>query len=440
MSYNIAASSKFLLGTLTKSTTLYNTVTQQKERISKLLLCYAAEQREVESLPFGSVGVVLGLKFTRTGDTLVSPQPARASPKGSVVGSITPPPATISAAVVSQSQSDLQSVQQAIASLARTDPSVRWSVEDGQTLVHGLGALHLEIVEGRLKDEFNANCSLGQRRVSYKETFPEIPEVSKELHWDKEVMGKPAKATIELSVRRLEDSEAGSEEWDGNVVLDASGNTLPISSFDLSKVNPEIIAVVQGIQGPLSASPHALLPMTKTCVTVKKYSLAQGSPPAALASAATMLLRQIFQEVGGGDILEPFINVKVAVPEGFMGKVVKDLTEHGGVIHEMETDNSTLSSIGSAQGEETVPFSSEGLFIPPSWVTPSALTNSGDGDAVSRQKRTIYAIAPLSKMLDYQSRLRAVSGGQATFEMSSAGFKQVDHQRKIEILRELGRA
>ena len=358
---------------------------------------------------------------------------------GSSTRSISAPPATISASVVSQSQSDIQLVHNALNSLARTDPSVRWTEEDGQTLVHGLGALHLEIVEGRLRDEFGANFSLGRRRVNYKETFPDVGEASDSLHWDKEILGKPARASIELSVRRLEQVEEGDPAFGGNQVLDAHGNQLPTSSSELSKLPLEVATIIQGLQGPLSASFFSALPLTSVCITIKSFTLAPGSPPAALASASSLLLRQMLKNSGSGIILEPFIRVKVDVPETVMGKVVKDLTENGGEIQDMLTDSRSLSSIGNGD-QGVVPFSTEGLYIPPAWITPSAMTTAEGEIMSSGQKRSIHALAPLSKMLDYQSRLRAVSGGQATFEMSSAGYLEVNPARQLEILQELGRA
>ncbi|CAG7848607.1 Ribosome-releasing factor 2, mitochondrial {ECO:0000255/HAMAP-Rule:MF_03059} Short=RRF2mt {ECO:0000255/HAMAP-Rule:MF_03059}; AltName: Full=Elongation factor G 2, mitochondrial {ECO:0000255/HAMAP-Rule:MF_03059}; Short=EF-G2mt {ECO:0000255/HAMAP-Rule:MF_03059}; Short=mEF-G 2 {ECO:0000255/HAMAP-Rule:MF_03059}; Flags: Precursor [Serendipita indica DSM 11827] len=425
-------------GTLTKSTMLYNTSTRQKERISKLMLCYAAEHKEVEELPFGSVGVIFGLRYTRTGDTLVSASSSSDPSVSLTTNSISAPPATISASVVSQSQSDIQGVQNALNSLSRTDPSVRWTEEDGQTLVHGLGALHLEIVDGRLREEFGAQCTLGKRRVSYKETFSKAEEVAESMTWDKDVLGKPARAFVELSVRRLAEDENGLDEWDGNLVLDAAGKPLPASAIDTGKFPLDLLALVQGLRGPLSASPHSALPITGTCITIKNYSSAPGSPPAALASASSAILRDILKNSGGGELLEPYIKVKVSVPETYMGKVVKDLSENNGEIQEMATDGTSLSSMGGA--DEVAPFSQDGLYIPPGWMSPSAVPTGQGEQALFNQKRSVYALAPLSKMLDYQTRLRAVSGGQATFEMSNIGFRQVDPMRRMEILQELGRA
>lgn len=116
-----------------------NTTRDQKERASRLLLMYASRTEEVDELPFGSVGVIQGFKYTRTGDTLVLAQ--HNGPPEPSLREITLPPAVMSASVVPLSHSDLEPVQTALQSLARTDPSVRIDTQEGQILVHGLGEI-----------------------------------------------------------------------------------------------------------------------------------------------------------------------------------------------------------------------------------------------------------------------------------------------------------
>jgi elongation factor G len=153
-----------------------------------LLLLYASEPKEVDELPFGSVGVILGLKHTRTGDTLVSAEAPDSS--RAILRNITPPPAVISASVIPRSHSDLQPVQNALESLSRTDPSLRIDDQEGQILVHGLGALHLEIVERRLKDEWKVNFEFGRRYVSFREGLgPKLATPDWNL-WKREINGK----------------------------------------------------------------------------------------------------------------------------------------------------------------------------------------------------------------------------------------------------------
>ena len=419
-----------------------NTSTQKKERISKLLLPYASEHEEVDSLPYGSVGIILGLQHTRTGDTLISTFGPSGITERQPLPAIVPPPASISASIIAQTQSDLDLVKDALTALSRTDPSARWTEEDGQILVHGLGALHLEIVEGRLGDEFGVNCRMGKRQVSYREAFPEGLEIEEAMTWTKEINGKPSQASMTLLVRPMKEGEQPDEGWNGNIVMRAeNGMRLPatVAEATARSLSSNITSVIQGLNGPLSASPHTYLPLFGLHVSVQKFSNAPGSPPAALAAASSALLRKILQGAGAGDVMEPYIRVKVDVPETAMGKVVKDLTEHNGEILDLESDASAPAN-STDDNVECASYSVDMIYVPPRWVSPCASAQTGELIDAARLKRSVHAVAPLSKMLDYTTRLRAVSGGQATFTMSPLGFRRVGPVRQLEVLRELGRA
>lgn len=394
------------------------------------MLLYASEFQEVDELPFGSVGVIIGLKHTRTGDTLVATgTPASAR---SVLRDITPPPAVISSSVIPQSHADLEPVQKALESLARTDPSVRMDIQEGQVLVHGLGALHLEIVEGRLRNEWNVNFEFGKRRVSYREGLGfDIPVDGWET-WNADVGGgKSISVKVPLIVRHLENGEEGDPVWDGNRVLDNNGNPLPAP--ESCPVGP-LSYIAQGIASALSASPHSSLATTHVYIGIPKEALSKQTAPSILTGAAAGALRQYFRSAGSGSIMEPFINLKVTVPESHLGKVIRDLTEHGGEVLELGSGLST-----NTDGEVSGGFSQEGVYIPPLWLTPSATDNSFKSSN-SSVKRAVHGLAPLSQFLDYSQRLRALSEGNGTFEMFSAGFKEVSEVRRMEILREIGRA
>jgi elongation factor G len=430
------------VGTLTRHTSLLNTSTQKKERISKLLLPYASEHEEVDSLPYGSVGVILGLQHTRTGDTLISTFGPSGIAERQPLPAIVPPPANISASIIAQTQSDLDLVKDALTALSRTDPSARWTEEEGQILVHGLGALHLEIVEGRLRDEFGVQCQMGKRQVSYREAFPEGLETEEAMTWTKEINGKPSQASVTLLVRPMKEGEQPDEGWNGNVVVRAEkGTRLPatVAEATARSLSPDITSIIQGLNGPLSASPHTHLPLFGLHVSVQRFSNAPGSPPAALAAASSTLLRKILQGAGPGDVMEPYIRVKVNVPETVMGKVVKDLTEHNGEILDLES-GASASTDSTDDDVESAPYSADMIYVPPRWVSPCASAQVGTLVDAARLKRSIHAVAPLSKMLDYTTRLRAVSGGQATFIMSTLGFRKVGPVRRLEVLKELGRA
>ncbi len=417
-------------GKLTRQSKLFNTNRNQKEIISKILLLYASEFQEVDELPFGSVGVILGLKHTRTGDTLVSngaPTSAR-----SVLRDITPPPAVISSSVIPHSHADLEPVQNALESLARTDPSVRTDVQEGQLLIHGLGALHLEIVEGRLRNEWNVNFEFDKRRVSYREGLLESEPDPGWATWDADVGGgKRLSVKMPLNVRPLESGEEGDPVWDGNKVVDDKGN--PLSAPESVPIGP-LSYIAQGIASALSSSPHSSLAMTQIYIQIPKQALSIQATPSILTGATAGVLRQLFRNAGPGPILEPFITLKVTVPESHLGKVIRDLTEHGGEISELGT-GSTMNQDSEVSGG----YPEEGAYIPPSWLTPSA-TDSLLGPSTSKIKRAVHGLAPLSQFLNYSQRLRALSEGHGTFEMFAAGFKEVSEPRRVEILREIGRA
>lgn len=400
----------------------------QKERVSKLLLLYASEVEEVESLPFGSVGVVLGLKFTRTGDTLVS---IRGSAESSLP-EIIPPPAVMSASIIPQSYSDLEPVQEALEALSRTDPSVRHEAQEGQLLVHGLGALHLEIVEDRLRNEWNARFEVGQRRVSYREGVGSGVQTSIDT-WSTEIGGKKIDVKIDLEVRPAREDEPGDPIWDGNIILALDGQPLP-SPDSFSNLDNPLAFVARGLSNALFSSPHTSLALSRVHIQVKGFSERKDVPPSVLSSATASLLRQRLRDAGPGPVMEPYMNIKVSVAEEALGKVVKDLTEHGGEVLNLGSNTTT----GGLDSDSIQSYPEDGVYVPPEWLSPSSAPGKFSGG--SSLKRSVYAIVPLSRMLDYSTRLRALSGGHATFEMSAAGFREVSSARRLEILKEIGRA
>ncbi|QRV87966.1 Elongation factor Tu GTP binding domain [Ceratobasidium sp. AG-Ba] len=441
-------------GCLTRNITLVNTATREKERISKILLLYADEPREVDSLPFGSVGVILGLKHTRTGDTLVAatldhqshrhqqkPVKGKTTAFGSTqpsplaLRSIVPPPAVISASVIPQAHADIQPVTEALLALTRTDPSLRITEDknEGQTLIHALGALHLEIAEGRLREEWGARASFGRRRVTYREGFIrdgiEVDEVL-----ERDIGGNRVSARVRLAIRTLREEEGeGDPAWGGNIVCSDAGIPLhaPAGSPEtmLAPTDPMLL----GIQTTLSASPHTSLALIRAHITILEAPPTNLTNPLA-AGAASHALRVALQESGPGAVMEPFVSVRVRVGEESVGKVVKDLTECGGEIADLGLDATT-------DGEEADAFDVEEVYIPPAFVSPaSGVSTNRSGASGPGAKRAIYAIAPLSRMLDYSNRLRALSAGTGSFEMAGAGFRGVGELRRKEILTEIGRA
>lgn len=418
-------------GTMKQQSVIMNATRNQKEKVSKLLLLYANQPEEVETLPFGSVGVLIGLKHTRTGDTLVDMQ----HQDGDIqLRDISPPAAVMSASVIPQAHADHEPVQNALGSLARTDPSVRVEQQEGQILVHGLGALHLEIVENRLRNEWQVAFEFGKRRVSYREGLGSIPLDPKPTVWKTVIGGKPVQVTVDFNVRAMTENERGDPLWDGNIVLDQRGKRLgPPDSY--ANLKDPMANIAQGISNALSSSPHTFLQQSRIRIQVNRYRYALDLPSSVLAGASAFILRDIFRKAGMGPVLEPYIHMKVTVNEETLGKVIKDLTEHGGELLDLAS-----SSIGVSDGDEDVSsYPEDGVYLSPEILSPSSASSAAQ-DATASLRRSVYANTPLSKMLDYSNRLRALSGGHGVFEMMNAGFKEVSESRKLEILKEIGRA
>jgi elongation factor G len=399
--------------------------------VSKLLLLYASEAVEVEELPFGSVGVILGLKNTRTGDTLFSTH-GRAKDSSPFTG-ISSPPTTMSASVIPHSHADVEPVENALNALIRTDPSVRMETHEGQLLVHGLGALHLEIVEGRLRDEWGAKCEFGPRRVAYRESIGPDEFQPSIVDWTTNVGGKNVTATVSFSLQPLLDSEIGDAAWDDNVVLRDDGQPLRHPDVFNDEQDPWT-HISRGISSTLSSSPHTSFPLSRSSIQVTSFGYPPDAPPSILGGASAVILRDHLKKRGRGPMMEPFIQVRVSVGSDILGKVMKDLVEHGGEITNLAESNLPLDE------ESSAPYSQEGVYIPPKWLSPSTTNSADEGGHSIRLKRPLYAIAPLSQMLDYSTRLRALSGGHGQFEMAAAGFRTVSQVRELEILREIGRA
>lgn len=392
------------------------------------MLFYGNEPQEVDSLPFGSVGVIVGLKYTRTGDTLVASQQAS---KAQSMRDIIPPPPVMTASVIPQSHSDLIAVEEALQSLTRTDPSVRVELNEGQILVHGLGALHLEIVEGRLRDEWKVNFEFGTRRVSYREGLGSTTVSHEPNSWTSDVGGRQVNVQVDLSVRLLEPDELGDPVWNGNLVVGKDGEPLALS--DTTPGPQDVMGyIARGISTALSSSPHTSLVSTHVYVKVNNFDYPKDAPPAVLSGACARILREWIKKAGMGPLFEPYIKLKVLVYEDSLGKIVKDITEHGGEVLDLAS-----GSMGADGDDEFEGYPSDALFIPPESLSPSSLASSGNAVA---QRRSIHAVAPLSRMLDFSTRLRALSGGHGVFEMENAGFKSVDGERRLEILKEIGRA
>lgn len=494
-------------GTLSRTTTLFNTTTGTRERLSRLLLPFGSTYTEVEKLGGGQVGVLLGLKDTRTGDTLVDARGGQGG-KSSLdptlrLRPVDVPPPVFSVSVDAHSKSDEDSVNEALAMLVRTDPSLRLdaATDDAgggsafgaagtnQTILSGMGELHLDIAKDRLKNEFGVKARIGGVRVAFRETVDE-PAVGQDEHHvvedvlERDMGGKRVKAGARISVRALAENEegdpafgdnvvevalGGEESFKGNVESRAEakrssrgrGETSNPSNRNAAEqqarrdgskaghgggsdeTNTTLLdadslrrSVLSGVTACLSRGPLASQPLARLRIRVSDVQTfgPEASPPRAVGAIIQSLVRRAVRGAGAR-IAEPVMRVRIVTEEGHMGRVVGDVTtEQSGEIVEVEHE-------GAAEEGGSVARPAVEVYVP---RDAHGGENDARGEAEGagpgpRQKTTIVALVPLTKLVSYSSRLRALTAGTGTFTMRLEGFKKVSDERQKHILEELGR-
>ena len=339
-------------GTLNSGDTVYNPVKCRKERVGRILQMHAAERSEIKEVRAGDIAAAVGLKDVTTGDTLC------ATNNVITLERMTFPEPVIAMAVEPKTKSDQEKMGIALSRLAQEDPSfrVRSDEESGQTIIAGMGELHLEILVDRMRREFNVEANVGKPQVAYRETIRKA--VSQE--------GKFVR-------------QSGGKGQYGHVVLDidAAGTRqgLRVRKQDGRRNGSEGIRA-GGRQGH-SRSDDQSGPMAGYPVVDIKISLVDGSyhevdsNEMAFKIAGSMGFKEGFNKANPV-LLEPIMKVEVVTPEDYMGDVMGDLSRRRGVL----------------QGSDDSP--------------------SG---------KLINAQVPLGEMFGYATSLRSMSQGRATFTM-----------------------
>ncbi|KAI8143033.1 P-loop containing nucleoside triphosphate hydrolase protein [Fennellomyces sp. T-0311] len=423
---------KVYSGKMNKRMTLYNTTTDSKERVNKLLQMYAREAEDIPSITAGNIGVVVGLKNTRTGDTLVQSNDSAAIKSNLQLGNIDIPSPAFFAAIEPQSVSEEKAVDEALKNLTREDPSLKvWTDQDsGQTLISGMGELHLEIVKDRLINDFKCKAEVGKMRISYRETCQS--ESSASATYDREVMGKRSKANCKIEIVPID------EEYrdDGSSMVD-SGNYLqmdvaqlqdakeqqqqPTDSDQLSKEDVRR-AIHTGFLSGLARGAVLGFPLTK--LKVRVHDLETFGQDTTMGSISACVANGIQQAIKQADpcMLEPMMEVHTEVNESDIGTVVGDLsgTRRGHVI-------GLESSMDDSQQQEQQQQDVQ-VYAP----RDSLLVNSEVGEYKSKQ--VVKAHVPLSSMLGYSNALRSLTGGSGSFSMRVIGYGQMSKDRERAVV------
>ena len=422
-------------GVLKRSSGLFNTSTQKRERINKLLVAYADQYIEVESLQAGQIGVIFGFSDTRTGDTLVDDRQAASTKEVLLrtlqLPSIRVPPPVFSMSIEPYGKADEELLKEALNMLVRTDPSLhlddRSTLGDetggGQSILSGMGELHLEIAKGRLKDEFKVRAGLGEVRVNFRETLGEgVTEISESLN--RVVAGNRLQASCTVKVEKLANSN-GDESLPNIIHVEGSSD---INEQD-EAANARRNALRNGVHAALARGPLTASPMVGVKVTITD-DLAARQEAGAIAGLSAVASRAVRSALRQSQVilLEPYMQLVVDCDAEYVGNVVAELTsERQGEISEILQDARDMSA--SAHAEAAV------RCLPElKGDSDSETTNIG-----MQQKSKIEAVAPLANLVAYSSKLRALTAGGGTFHMSFSGFRPVQPSRQKTILRSLGR-
>ncbi|HIG58037.1 MAG TPA: elongation factor G [Flavobacteriales bacterium] len=359
-------------GTLPAGTYVKNTRSNKKERISRIFQMHSNKQNPVELLEAGDIGAVVGFKDIRTGDTLC----AMDSPI--VLESMSFPDPVIGIAIEPKSQADLDKLSNGLAKLSEEDPTftVKTDEDSGQTIISGMGELHLEVLIDRLKREFQVECNEGQPRVAYKEAI--FSETQHREIYKKQSGGRGKFADIVVKVGPATDQEKEGLEFKSSV----KGGNVP-KEF--------IPAVEKGFKTAMINGVLAGFPMDSLRVELLDGSFHPvDSDALSFEQAAKFAYRNSIKQCSP-KILEPLMQLEVVTPEVNMGDCIGDLNKRRAVI---------------------------------------------EGTDERSGKTVINAKVPLSEMFGYVTDLRTLTSGRATSAMSFSHYSEAPKNIQEKVIEE----
>ncbi len=362
-------------GTVKVGDQLYNPRTEKKERIQKIVKMHANAREEIQSLKAGDIGAVIGLKFTGTGDTLCPVS------HPIVLETIRFPEPVIAVAVEAKSSADQEKMLAGLEKLQKEDPSCRLRLdpETGQTLLSGMGELHLDILVDRLLREHKVQANVGKPQVSYRETL--LDSFSFDYTFERDLAGEKQFARVSMKVESIPYSSG----------IQFASSVAVSQTFTA----PFLKAIEQGFKEAMEVGPlasYSIVGLKGTLVSVETRP--QESNEMAFKAAVSIGLRQRLREVRA-ELLEPIMKLEVMCPDDFVGNIVGDLNSRRGKIHSMS-------------------------------VRP------GGGQIISAE-------APLVNLFGYATDIRSLSQGRASFSMEFQEYSIIPPKVKNEILAKMGR-
>ena len=350
-------------GKLKAGSYILNSSKGEKERVSRILQMHSNHREEIDEIYTGGIGALVGMKATTTGDTLCDVE------HPVLLESITFPEPVISIAVEPKTKADQEKMGMALRKLAEEDPTfkVRSDEETGQTIISGMGELHLDIIVDRMKREFHVEANVGAPQVAYRETIKGTAQAEGKYIKQSGGRGQYGHCWV-----KVEPQEAGAGF---EFVNEIKGGVIP----------QEYIAPIgKGIKDAMDSGVSAGYPMVDIKATVYDGSFHEvDSNEAAFRIAGSMAFKEAARRATP-IIMEPIMKVVATTPENFMGDVVGDLNSKRGIIKEMN--------------------------------------DRGEGNAMVKE---INAEVPLSSMFGYATQLRSMTQGRASYTMEFDHYAEV---------------
>lgn len=348
-------------GVVSSGDSVLNPIKEKRERFGRIVQMHANKREEIKAVHSGDIAAAIGLKDVDTGDTLCDPS----SPI--ILERMEFPEPVISVMVEAKTKSDQEKMSLALHRLAQEDPSFRvWVDKDsGQTIIAGMGELHLEILVERMRREFNIEANVGKPQVAYRETIR--ASVKQEGKFIRQSGGRGQFGHVWLRIEPMH-----SHEENYKFVNEIVGGVVP---------KEYIPAVDKGIREQISNGILAGYPIVDVCVAIFDGSYHEvDSSEIAFKIAGSIAFKEGFMKAHPV-LLEPIMNVEIETPEDYMGDVIADLNRRRGIISGLE--NSTISG------------------------------------------KIIYAQVPLSEMFGYATGLRSQTQGRASYSMEFLKYSEV---------------
>ncbi|XP_062844386.1 ribosome-releasing factor 2, mitochondrial [Trichomycterus rosablanca] len=380
-------------GSMKPQSAVYNINRNGTERMSRLLLPFADQHVEISSLPAGNIALTVGLKQTVTGDTIVSSKASvaaatqRAQQSGKkgtgslVLAGVEVPEPVFFCSIELPSMAKQADLEHALNCLQREDPSlkVRTDPDSGQTVLCGMGELHIEILHDRIKREYNLETHLGPLQVAYRETILQSATTTDTL--DRTLGEKRHVVTVELTVSPQEESDAPG----ASCHLAYEEEVKAQLSADIKE------AVDTGVQSAYLQGPMLGYPVQGVSTVIHSVCIEPGTSLAMVSACVSRCMLKGLKQAGG-QVLEPVMSLEVMVGEEYLSSILGDLAQRRGSVQDIQSRH---------------------------------------------DNKVLLAIVPLAEMMGYSTALRTLTSGNATFSLELSRYEPMNPQDQNTLLNKM---